>query len=279
MQECSYINIKKRKKLEWIAEKWEKGKYAVEDTEKIEKGKEDEGQDPKQATLIIHYHKGTPKFVPDEWKKLFLEKAQQAEMESNLPYYAKDLRDMAAGTLKGVHCAYKANNSTLDYIPYIYDDGMYPFIYRVLYVDEKQPYGMGEIRNVISPQINHNKADEIELGAMLSQGIGGAYYEKGALSASQRDEVLDNLGKPNAWIEVDNANGIHERKQTSVPANITNYKDSKKNIIDTISGNTAILQGLSIGANVPHATVKELGSRADARTRHKAKVLEGFMLT
>lgn len=278
LQECSYLNIKKRKKLEWFADKWEKGKYVLEDTEDIPKGQEEEGQDAKQATLIIHYHKGTPAFVPDEWKKIFLEKARQYEEEMGLPYYAKDLRDMAAGTLKGVHCAYKANNILLDYIPYIYDDGLYPFVYRVLYSDILQPYGMGEIRNVVIPQILHNKADEIELGAMLSQGIGGAYYNKGALSSTQKDEIMDNIAKPNAWVEVNDANGIHERKQTQVPASITNYKESKKNIIDTVSGNTAILQGISPGANVPYKTIAELGARADARTRHKAKVLESFMI-
>lgn len=277
LQECSFINIKKRKKIEWFAEQWDKGQYVTEDTEDIPKGQEDEGQDPKQATLIIHYHKGTPAYVSKEWKKIFLEKAAEAEADG-LPYKAQDYRDMTDGTLKGVHCAYKANNILLDYIPYIYDDGLYPFVYRVLYRDEKQPWGMGEIRNVVIPQILHNKADEIELGAMLSQGIGGAYYNKGSLSNSQRDELLDNLAKPNAWIEVNDSNGIHERKQTTVPASITNYKAEKKNMIDTISGNTAILQGESIGANVPFKTVKELADRADARTRRKAKVMESFMI-
>lgn len=279
LQECSFINIKKRKKLEWFAETWpEKGKYVIADNEKLEEGKENEGTDPKQATLIIHFHKGTPKYVPDEWKKIFTEKADKYEKEMGIPYYAKDLRDMARGTLKGVHCAFKANNILLDYIPYIYDDGLYPFVFRVLYADEKQPYGMGEIRNAISPQINHNKADEIELGAMLSQGIGGAYYGKGSISESQKREILDNISKPHAWIEVNDPNGIHERKQTSVPSNITYYKDSKKTVIDTITGNTAILQGISPGANVPYSTIAELGARADARTRRKAKILEGLMI-
>jgi len=278
LQDCSYINRKQRKKLSWFADTWENGKYVIEDTEKVEKGKEDEGQDPQQATLITHFHKGVPYFVPDEWKEIFLEKARVAEEEANLPYYAKDLRDMAAGTLKGVHCAYKANNILLDYIPYIYDDGLYPFVYRVLYVDEKQPYGMGEIRNVVIPQILHNKADEIELGAMLGQGLGGAYYNKGSISNTQRDEVMDNIAKANSWNEVDDINGIREKKAVQVPASITQYKDGKKNTIDLITGNTAIVQGLSIGANVPFKTIQELGARADSNTRRKAKILEGFMI-
>jgi len=279
LQECSYINRVKRKKIEWFKEMWpKKGQYVLENIDSKIKGQEDEGQDPKQAALIIHYHKGVPKFVPDEWKKIFLEKAQEAEQNNQLPYYAKDLRDMAAGTLKGVHCAYKSNNVLLDYIPYIYDDGMYPFVYKVLYYDKEQPYGMGEIRNVLIPQLLHNKADEIELGAMLGQGLGGGFYNKGALSNAQRDELLDNIAKPNAWHEVNTINGIVEKKATTTPPSITNYKDSKKHIIDTVSGNTAILQGISPGANVPYSTIAELGARADARTRRKAKVLERFMI-
>ncbi|MFA5307785.1 MAG: hypothetical protein WC365_10110, partial [Candidatus Babeliales bacterium] len=278
LQDCSYINIKQRKKLDWFKEIWPgKGQYVIEDTEDVPKGQEEEGQDPKQATLIKHFHKGTPYFIPDEWKEIFLEKARIAEEEANLPYYAKDLRDMAAGTLKGVHCAYKANTVFLDYIPYIYDDGLYPFVYRVLYADEKQPYGMGEIRNVVIPQILHNKADEIELGAMLGQGLGGAYYNEGALSTAQKEELMDTLAKANAWHEVRDIHGIQEKKAVQVPANIIAYKNGKKDVIDLITGNTAIVQGLSIGANVPYKTVAELGARADANTRRKAKILEGFM--
>lgn len=279
MQECSYINLKQRKKLEWFAETWpEKGKYVLEDTEDIPKGMEDEGQDPNQATLISHFHKGVPKFVPEEWKKIFLQKAQEAEQEANYPYYAKDLRDMAAGTLKGVHCAYKAGSILLDYVPYIYDDGLYPFVFKVLYADERQPWGMGEIRNVVIPQILHNKADEIELGAMLGQGLGGGFYNKGALTTTQRDELLDNIAKPNAWHEVSDKNGIQEKRAVQVPANISNYKEYKRNMIDATSQNTDIQKGISPGANVPFATIQALGARGDIRTKAKVEVLEDFLI-
>jgi hypothetical protein len=279
LQDCSYINLKQRKKLQWFKDTWpEKGQYVLEDTLDIPKGQEDEGQDPQQATLITHFHKGAPYFVSDFWKKRFLEKAQEAEQVSQLPYYAKDLRDMAAGTLKGVHCAYKAGTILLDYVPYIYEDGLYPFVYKVLYSDEKQPWGMGEIRNIVIPQILHNKADEIELGAMLGQGLGGYIYEKGAVSATQKEEFMDSLAKPNTMNEVTDVNRIKPKPTIQVPANISMYKDNKKIMIDTITGNTAVMQGQSLGANTPYATYAELGARADARMRHKAKVLERFMV-
>lgn len=276
MQECSYINLKKRKKLQWFADTWEKGEYVREDTEDIPKGQEDEGENPQQATLIIHFHKGVPKYVPEEWKKDFLQKAEEAEADG-LPYKAQDYRDMANGTLKGVHCAYKAGTILLDYVPYIYDDGLYPFAYKVLYVDEEQPFGMGEERNTIIPQILHNKSDEIELGAMLGQGLGGGVFNKGALSEGQKQEFIDNRAKGNAWNEVNDINGIKPNQPVQVPSTISKYKEDKKNIIDTVSGNTAILQGISPGANVPYSTVAELGARGDARTRYKAKILARFM--
>jgi hypothetical protein len=279
MQECSYINLKNRKKLDWFVETWPaKGKHVIEDSLDIPKGQEDEGQEPNQATLITHFHKGVPKFVPDEWKQKFIEKAQKAESEANLPYYAKDLRDMAAGTLKGVHCAYKAGTILLDYVPYVYDDGLYPFVYKVLYADEEQPWGMGEIRNVVIPQILHNKADEIELGAMLGQGLGGGYYDKGSISVTQKEEFLDNIAKPNAWIEVNNKNGIQEKRAVQVPSTISQYKEYKRSMIDVTSQNTDIQKGISPGANVPFATIQELGARGDIRTKAKVEVLEDFLI-
>jgi hypothetical protein len=279
LQDCSYINLKQRKKIQWFIDTWpEKGQHVIEDTLDVPKGQEDEGQDPQQATLITHFHKGTPYFVSDFWKQRFLEKAQEAENVSQLPYYAKDLRDMAAGILKGVHCAYKAGTILLDYVPYVYEDGLYPFVYKVLYADEEQPWGMGDMRNIVIPQILHNKADEIELGAMLNQGLGGGWYNKGAMSQSQKDEMLDNIAKANAWHEVNDKNGIEPKQPIQVPAYITNYKENKRSMIDTITGNTAVMQGMSLGANTPYATYAELGARADARMKHKAKVLERFTI-
>jgi len=276
LQECSFINRRQRKKLDWFADTWEKGKFVIEDTLDIPKGQEDEGQEPNQATLITHFHKGLPEFVPDEWKKTFLEKAEQAESEG-LPYKARDYRDMAEGTLKGVHCAYKAGTILLDYVPYIYDDGLYPFVYKVLYTDEQQPWGMGETRNILVPQVLLNKAKEIILGAMLGQGLGGGFFNKGSLSESQKGELLDNIAKANAWIEVNNKEGLQPKPAVQVPANFGLFADDQEKAIDKISRNTAILQGEAPG-NMPLGVVRELGSRADAGSFYKAKVLERFMV-
>jgi len=278
LQECSFINIKERKKLAWFAEQWEeRGKYVIEDMLDLEKGMGNEGADPKQATLITHFHKGVPAFVPDEWKKEFKRRAEEAEAD-NLPYKAQEWRDMADGILTGVHCAYKAGGVLLDYVPYVYEDGLYPFIFKVLHADEKQPWGMGEIRNVVIPQILHNKADEIELGAMLSTGLGGGFYQRGALSASQRDELVENQAKPNMYIEVNDINGLQPRPVTQIPSYFTQYKEYKREMIDATSQNTDIQRGISPGANVPYASIQELGERGDRLTKLKLAVLEDFLI-
>jgi hypothetical protein len=208
--------------------------------------------------------------------KRFGELADEADSQG-LPYAAQDYRDMASGKLKGVHVAYKADSTLLEYVPYVYDDGDYPFVFRVLYADEKQPFGMGEVRNLMIPQILHNKADEIELGGMAAEGLGGAYYKKGSIDKSQLNSILAHNSKPGALHEVNDPSGLLFRTGVRVPPSITNYKEHKQRIIDTVSQNTAIQQGISPGANVPYATVEALGARADVRTKAKIEIIEDFL--
>jgi len=278
MQECSFVNRRFRKKLSYIMDKWENGKYVSE--ENNENDLQDEGGDPKQAYLIEGWHRGLPAFVPPEKKKKFLEKAQEYLPPSANPdpYKAQDYKDMAEGKLKGIHCAYVANNVFLDYEPYVYDDGLYPFVYKTCYYDENSPYGFGEIRNIKIPQVMHNKADEIEIEAMSRQGLGGQYYTKGSVTPKQKVEILKNNGKGGEWLEVDNIHGLKEREGVETPESLIIYKNKKQEIIETVSSNTPIQQGLSPGANVPYSTIQELGARTDVRTKAKVEILEDFLI-
>ena len=278
LQECSFINRKFRKKLDWIRERWpEVGKSVTDDIDMYPSADDsDEGMNPEQATLIECWHKGTPKFVSKEWKEWFIEKAQD-KLEAGLQYDAEKYADMAKGTYKGVHVAYKAGGVLLEYIPYIYDDGLYPFVYKVLYKDEKNPYGFGEIRNLLIPQVLHNKADEIEIEAMSVEGLGGYFYQKGSLSETQKREYVKNAHKGGVLQEVNNLQGIEKRVGTQTPQSLIQYKAEKKIVIDTVSQNTAIMQGNTVGANTPYSTIAELGARADVRNKGKVEILEDFL--
>ena len=131
----------------------------------------------------------------------------------------------------------------LEYIPYVYEDGLYPFAYTTRYWDENSPWGWGEIRNTKIPQILHNKADEIELEAISRQGLGGAYYTAGAITPKQLENIRRNSGKGGAWLEVDNVNMIRDREGVRVPGNLIGYKEHKQRMIETISQVTPIQQG------------------------------------
>lgn len=277
LQDCSYIHRKLRRKVDYFKERWkDKGKHVDQDTDTID----DEGTDAGQATLIERWHRGKPKMMPDEWKKFFKEKAQEYGPDGETPdsFKADEFLSMSKGEMEGIHVCYVTRDVFLEYIPYVYDDGLYPFVYKVMYEDEKSQWGFGEIRNIKIPQVMHNKADEIEIEAMSVEGLGGMYYNKGALSAKQAADYKNTNAKGGAAIEVNDIMGVRERTGPKIPASIANYKEQKQRMVETISQNTPIQQGYKPGGVTAFSAIKELGDRADTRTRGKIEILEDFLI-
>jgi hypothetical protein len=274
LQECSFIHRRMRKKLSYFKSKWEKGI----DVNVDENEDEDEGVDHNQAWLIESWHKGKPKYIPADVKKDLLQKAMSFEAPSVTvdKFKAEKYRLMAEGKIDGVHVAYVTQNVVLEYVPYCYEDGLYPFVYKVMYTDAKSPYGFGEIRNVMIPQVMHNKADEIEIEAMSVEGLGGAYYTNGAITPKQLAFITQNSAKGGMWAEVNNVNQIKPREGARVPASISNYRAEKKATVETISKNTAIRQGVAPKGNLPFKAIAELGARTDVSTKGVAETLEDF---
>lgn len=276
LQDCGFITRKIRKKLSWIRERWtEKGKFVEADNNTDIH--QDEGQDPQQASVVEHWHRGKPWTVPKKFKERYLQQADIAETMEQDFYKAQELRDMAKGELKGVHVAYVANGVFLGYEPYVYEDGLYPFVYKCLYHDENSQFGFGEIRNIKIPQVMHNKADEIEIEAYSRQGLGGLYYEDGAISNKQLGEIEKNSGKGGMLFKVNSIHRLKDREGVKVPASLTNYKEHKQRMVETVSANTPIQQGLSPGANISYSTIAELGARTDMRVKQKIEILEDFL--
>lgn len=277
LQDCSYIHRKLRRKVDYFKERWpEKGQHVEQDMDTVD----EEGLNAGQATLIERWMKGKPKMVPKEWAEFFDEKAQEYGPDGGNPdsFKAKIFSSMAKGTLDGVHVCYSTKDVFLDFIPYVYDDGLYPFVYRVMYEDEKSQWGFGEIRNIKIPQVMHNKADEIEIEAMSVEGLGGMFYNKGALSPKQSNDYKNMNAKGGAAIEVNDIHGMKERTGPKIPATIANYKEQKQRMVETISQNTPIQQGTKPGGVTAYSAIKELGDRADTRTRGKVEILEDFSI-
>ena len=275
LQECSFINRKFRKKLQYFKDHWDNGKYVqVESNDEVE-----EPADNSQAWLIEHWHKGKPKFMPEWRKQELLNRAHSYMPPSAMvdEFKAEKYQQMSEGKVDGVHVAYATRDVFLEYVPYVYEDGLYPFVYKVLYVDEKSPYGFGEIRNAMNPQVMHNKADEIELEGMCVEGLGGKLFQKGAVNPKQLNFITQNNHKGGMWAEVDNVALIKDREGTKVPENIAVYKEHKQRMVETISKNTPIRQGLAPSGNMPYAAIAELGARTDTATKGIVETLEDFL--
>jgi hypothetical protein len=119
MQDCSFIICRYRKKLKYIRDNWENGKFVGQETNEDELI--DEGADPQQAYIVEHWHKGFPWFVTDERRKELNEKAFELEQEGDT-YKANDYYDSAKGELEGIHVAYIADGVLLEYRAYEYEE-------------------------------------------------------------------------------------------------------------------------------------------------------------
>jgi len=275
LQECSFINRKFRKKLSYIKNRWKDGKFVAEEDNERDIY-QDEGQSHEQTWLVEHWHRGKPKFMPANRRNELLELSEKYKDIDE--YKSQEYADMAEGKLDGIHLAYAANGIFLEYIPYIYDHGRYPFVFKCRYYDQDNQMGFGEIKNITIPQILHNKADELEMDAFSRQGLGQEFYQKGSLSPTQKRAILDNSSKGGMMFEVDNINQILPRQNVTSPASLVNYKEHKQRMIETISSVTPIQQGMSPSANMPYKAIAELGARTDIRTKSASDILEDFLV-
>jgi hypothetical protein len=264
-----------RKKVQWIKDRWKDKAASVSETmndsELI-----DEGSDPKQTDLVEYWHRGKPEYMPKERTKELKDKANMFKEDGD-EYRYVDYMDMSKGDLDGIHVAYYADGILLEYIPYVFEHGQYPFVFRVRYLDENSTWGFGEIRNIKIPQIMHNKADEIEIEAYSRQGLGGSYYEEGSVTQKQLEEIKKSSGKGGVWLAVKNIFKIKEREPVQASAGLVQYKEHKQRMVETISQNTPIQQGMAPRSNMPYKAIAELGARTDIRMKKAVDILEDFL--
>lgn len=257
LQDCSFVIERQTKDLSWFKKKYKDKAHLVQPNEDIKEGRRNEDN----TYLYLYYHKGTPKEIPSKWKEIFNNRKERADN----PLSEKKYEGYSKGEFEGVHLAVYTDNVLLEYIPYIYEDGLYPFSYKVIHVDEHNQWGFGEIKNMIQPQVLLNLVDEMEAEAYSKQGLGGYMYQKGALNPQQKKALQENSHKGGSITEVDWLQGIKEQKGPGVPNSIFNYKSYKYNMAGEIGGYTNIQKG-ETKSGTPWKAIKDLGARADTRT-------------
>jgi hypothetical protein len=275
LQDGSYHIRAPRKKVAWIKKRFGEKADDIGDSTNTN-DLIDEGADPQQTDLVEYWHRGKPEYMPPERVKQLKEMSAQFASDGD-EYRAIDYADQAKGDMDGIHVAYYCDGVLLQYIPYVFEHGRYPFIFRVRYQDENCTWGFGEIRNIKIPQIMHNKADEIEIEAYARQGLGGMYYEENSVSPKQLEDIKKNAGKGGVWLAVKNIFKMKEREPVQAPAGLVQYKEHKQRMVETISKNTPIQQGMSPSANMPYKAIAELGARTDVRMKKSVDILEDFL--
>jgi hypothetical protein len=124
----------------------------------------------------------------------------------------------------------------------------------------------------------HNKADEIEIEAMVKEGLGGGYYQEGAITRRQLDNIIDNGAKSGMWFNVQDINSIKERTGVKVPPSITNYKEHKQRMVETVSVNPSVAQGQMPSANAPFKALNMLSNKVDIKTNSAALKLKDLLV-
>lgn len=271
-----FVGFPTRQSVKYVQDRWER--FAKHISTQINPDEDiDEGVENDMTTVYEMYYRGFPEYMPEE-RVAELRQRAAAQEEQGDTYKAKDLYDMAKGLVEGVHLAFYCNDILLEYIPYVYDHGQYPGKFVTRYDDPKCQWGYGEIRNTKIPQILHNKADEIEIEAMVKEGLGGGYFQAGAISDRQLQSILEDGSRGGMWFGVNNVNQIRERTGVQVPASIPAYKEHKQRMVETVSSNTAISQGVAPKGNLPFKAIAELGARTDVRTKQAADKLKEFLI-
>lgn len=277
-QDCEYVIVRRRKKKGWFEKNYPDKADKVNITYSSEKRYDSyderyEGTDASMGNLYLYFHKGKPNEIPKKWKDIYKRKLERLEVEND--YEKKCIEDMIDGEKEGVHLAIASDGVMLEYKPYIYDDGLYPFAYKVVHQDPNYQWGFGEIKNMIMPQIAYNKADEIQLEAFARQGLGSYVYQAGSIDEKQKRDFMNNLHKGGGMFEFDNVQMFKELQPVQTPNSLVEYKQYKNSILHKIVGYTNIQQG-EAKSGTPFKAVQELGERADVRTIGIIKKAEIF---
>lgn len=274
LQDCGFINIQYWKKLSYIENRWDRGKFVTHDYH--EDDKKDAGSEPSNAYVIKSRHRGKPYYMPDKRKQELIDLANIYKNEGDYYRYKKYIA-MSKMEIDGIHCCYTAGSILLEYKPYEYEHGLYPLVFRTRFIDEDNQRGCGEIEDLKMPQMAINKAEESMLSALAKQGLGNIFTNIGAMDTTQKRNYIIRNGLGNSVHEVNDIQGIREQSITQIPPVFMQYSQSQEFFMEKSSSVTAIQKGISPGANVPLGTVQELGNRTDLKTKSISRILEEFL--
>ncbi|WDM22641.1 hypothetical protein [Paenibacillus polymyxa] len=294
LQDMGAIIVKSRKTLEYFKERWQgQGKKVTsdDDTDDIEIFNDEttnsEGfnrdygasygtgiEKSSTAGLIEYWYRGLPKMISSDDKEIFNEQAESKLMEGKDP---SESLAKANGDMEGIHCIYiSADGVFLEHKAYVYDHGKYPFTARTLYPDERNVWGKGFVRDMISPQIMLNKFAEIAVETMAKQGNGGMMYEEGAITSKQVNTWKEMRSQPGAMLPV--ATGgiarVKELEGINVPSTVFNMLEYYKEMLQKLPGQFDSANGQASSNVTSGEQAKSLMAAASTRLNTVTDTIE-----
>ncbi|TQR97318.1 hypothetical protein [Paenibacillus ottowii] len=294
LQDMGAIIVKSRKTLEYFKERWQgQGKKVTsdDDTDDIEifnhESTNSEGfnrdygasygtgiEKSSTAGLIEYWYRGLPKMISSDDKEIFNEQAETKLMDGKDP---SESLAKANGDMEGIHCIYiSADGVFLEHKAYVYDHGKYPFTARTLYPDERNVWGKGFVRDMISPQIMLNKFAEIAVETMAKQGNGGMMYEEGAITSKQVNTWKEMRSQPGAMLPV--ATGgiarVKELEGINVPSTVFNMLEYYKEMLQKLPGQFDSANGQASSNVTSGEQAKSLMAAASTRLNTVTDTIE-----
>lgn len=146
----------------------------------------------------------------------------------------------------------------------IYEHGLYPFFFDVLYPNEDSPMGFGIIDVIRRPQSYIDKLDQIIQDAATITGR-PRYWIKDSGSVNEQ-EFLD-LKNPLVHVAGDLENSIKPMQQPNLPAIIANHRETKINELKEVIGNRDFQQGGTSGGVTAASAITILQQAGDKLSR------------
>jgi hypothetical protein len=273
--------------LDYVRDRWpEQGKKVMADNQSSDTeifdmdndtvvGNARLGEDNRTTVNVLEYwYKGTPKYMSDEDKKLFLERAQTALEEGKDPL---ELYQKSKGKAKGIHCLYVTTNGVfLEHKSYMYDHGQYPIVARTLFPEENNPWGKGYMRDMIAPQTFYNRFVELAIEITAKMGNSVILYGTGANITEAFKTIWKKMrSKPGAMLPIQ-GDVANVKELQGVPPNpgIMQYIQHFLEMMQKIPGMFDSANGAS-NANVTSGRQSEaLIAAAQGRLSNAAELIE-----
>lgn len=147
----------------------------------------------------------------------------------------------------------------------IYDHGMYPFVFDVLYPDEDSPVGFGMVDIIKNPQMYIDKLDAIiSKNAMISGKTRFMIKDNGGLNEYELTDLSKDIIHSAGSVGDDN---IRELQTKPLHPFIIQHRNNKINEIKEVSGNLDFQQGDVTGGVTAYSAIVALQQAGEKLSR------------